>query len=98
MAAAAELLKAEHPTHADPYFELAGAYRRSGNVVEAITWYRQAITHDAGYLEPILALGTLLSDAGQQADASAMLQKAAELRAGRRQNLDCTWQQQSKRD
>ena len=36
---AARLLRAEAPTHADAFFELADAYRRSGNLIQAISWY-----------------------------------------------------------
>ncbi len=79
---AAQLLRAEAPTHADAFLELAEAFRRSGNLIQAISWYRQAVSHDPGFLEALLALGTVLSDAGQQIEASAALQKASALAPG----------------
>lgn len=82
LAEAAGLLRAEAPTYADPFFELAGAYRRSGNVIEAISWYRHAITRDPRYLEALLALAGALNDAGQQSEAMQVLQNAALLAPG----------------
>ncbi|MCU1258738.1 MAG: Tetratricopeptide 2 repeat protein, partial [Bryobacterales bacterium] len=72
----ARLLQTERPSHPDPYFELAEAYRKQGQSKEAVPLYKEALRQDARYLPALLALGATLNELGQRSQAAETLRGA----------------------
>ncbi len=67
------------PAHAEFYFELAEAYRRSGKLAQAIPFYEQSAARTPGDWRYPYRLGTALVAAGQAARAGLALERARSL-------------------
>ncbi|HEX4945841.1 MAG TPA: tetratricopeptide repeat protein [Blastocatellia bacterium] len=67
------------PVQAEFYFELAEAYRRAGNMTQAVTWYEQASTRAAADWRIFLRFGTALTPLNQPPRAAAALDRAQTL-------------------
>ena len=64
------------PTNAEFYFELADAYRRTGRLEKAITYYEEACSRAPTNWRYAYRVGTTLSEAGHQDRAMKSLQQA----------------------
>jgi tetratricopeptide (TPR) repeat protein len=76
LARAAEL----HPTLLDAHYNLAIAYRRLGQIPEAMTAMRRAIELRPDDYDARMRLGGWLQEAGQHAEAGIQLERAVMLR------------------
>jgi Flp pilus assembly protein TadD len=69
-------IAAAHPAQADAYFALGEAYRKAGQVEEAIRAYQQAIDRAADDPRSYAAVSTLLLNRGEPAKAISLLEPA----------------------
>ncbi len=72
----ADALARRKPPEAEFYFELAEAYRKTGQNQKALPMYQEALRRNTGLLSALRHLGVALTEAGRLAEAEEILARA----------------------
>ncbi|MCU1330657.1 MAG: repeat-containing protein [Bryobacterales bacterium] len=70
------LLAKHHPRGGEFYFELAQAYRKTGELGKAIAMYTEALRYSPGFLPAVRSLGSALAQSGQLQKAAEQMERA----------------------
>jgi predicted CXXCH cytochrome family protein len=73
------LIERHPPERAEYYFELAEAWRDSGDLAKALPLYRESIQRNPKFVVGMQKLGFALRHSGQYSEAAAILNRAASL-------------------
>jgi len=88
------------PDRAEYYFELAEAWRDSGQLTKALPLYREAVRRNPKFVVGLQKLGAALRRSGQYSEAAEFLTRAASVapdNAATWHELGLTWRQLGKR-
>ena len=72
-------IESHPPKRAEYYFELAEAWRNSGELAKAVVLYRESIRRDPKFVIGMQKLGFTLRQSGQYSEAAEFLKRAASL-------------------
>jgi superkiller protein 3 len=69
----------QNPNHADLHYRLGLLYRNRGQIEDAISCFRQAVTINPSYMKALIKLGLALKEAGETDESISVLKRAADL-------------------